>query len=61
MEIILINKNNDALTIENGVIAFKRNKINYHGRKQWCYICYLKYFTKAYPCNQYDIYTITSR
>lgn len=61
MEVILIDKISSSKIIIDHVIAFKRNKINTNGRKQWCYICYLEYWNKTYPCNRYEIYTITDR
>ena len=61
MEVILINKITGAKLIEDHVKGFKKSKVNTNGRKQWCYLCYLEYWTKTYPCSQYDIYTITVR
>lgn len=61
MEVILMDKTTTQKVIVNCVKGFKRSKININGRKQWCYICYLEYWTKTYPCSRYEIYTITNR
>lgn len=59
MEVILLNKITESLIVEYPVVGFRRGMINYRGKKQWCFIVYLKNFTKAYPCNQHDLHCIT--
>ncbi len=61
MEVILINKIEGSKIIENCVQGFKKAKIIQNGKRQWCYIVYLEFWTKTYPCNRYEIHSITKR
>ena len=61
MEIIFFDKALETKQIVNDVKGIKKSKVNVNGRKQWCYICYLEFWTKTYPCTRFELIQVTAR